>query len=246
MRSIPYIFLLTLIMGCDYLDNLTTSSERVTKEFYNDAVQEIIVNTPINLTLSHQTKVISASGQKHLINDLILDYSDRVLTIDHPKRDYLQKSKLIEITINADMLSRITVNKVMNLKSEELISSENLNIVVNGTAKFTEFDIQLKNINTALFVYGYNNSGNYRLSGTCDNFQTNVEGSVNINASDLTSVNVKVKHKSIGMCKVHSQKKLDVETYSSGNTYYLGEPSSISHQQIQISRVKPSGQLIKL
>ncbi len=243
--TIP-IILLILFSACEYIDNLTESSAIITKTIVSSPIEKLTIEAPCKLVLNHKIQDIIIVGQEHLINELILDNSESHLIIDHRAKDYLQNSKLIEIHVNADKLTNVTINRVINLVSDDIIHSNKLSVVVNGTAKFTEMDLELDNRSTVLMVYGYNNSGNFRLQGFSDSFSTNIEGSVNVYASDLLSTSVDVKHKSIGECRVYSQEVLKVETYSSGNTYYKGDPTSLSHQHIKVSKVEPSGQLIKL
>lgn len=247
MRVALSILLVLLVASCDYIDNLTTSSEIITQSVEIETVEKIIINTPCKLILSNSEETdLTITGQEHLLNDLTVDYQNNSLSIDHRKSDYLQKSKLIELYITANALKNITINKVMTLTSDEAITSRDLNIIVNGTAKFTEVDLSINNSSTILNIYGFNNSGNYIIEGSTNQFLTNIEGSVNVYADQFISNKVKVRHKSIGECNVYAHESLDVETYSSGNTYYDGEPNSISHEQIQISKVKPTGKLIKL
>ncbi|MBS2100785.1 GIN domain-containing protein [Carboxylicivirga linearis] len=246
MRIIYCFIILLIFNSCEYINNLTTSSDVISKTIETDVINALTIETPCNVHLiNNDSNEILISGQEHLLYGLILENTNNQLLINHEKSDYLQKSKLIDIQIPANKLENITVNSVMTLISEEALKSSGLKIVVNGTAKFTEMNLHLENKSTSLFVYGFNNSGNYTIYGTTENFNSNIEGTVNVYADDFQSKKINLRHKSIGRCNVFALDYLSVETYSSGNTYYRGEPNEISHEHIQVSNIKPTGQLIK-
>nr|WP_319401206.1 DUF2807 domain-containing protein [uncultured Carboxylicivirga sp.] len=244
-KTVIYILMSFLISSCEYIDNLTTTSPIITQTYqvYNINTFTVECACKIKLLNSESAEIL-ITGQEHLVNDLIIESTNNNLTIDHKKRDYLQKSKLIEIQIPAAKIQNITVNSVMTLVNEEALTN-NLNIVVNGTAKFTEMDLNLNNSSTSLSVFGFNNSGNYSIYGHTNSFKANIEGTVNLYTDDFISEKVNLNHKSIGRCNVNVLDELYVNTYSSGNTYYHGEPDNISFQQIQLSNIEPTGKLIK-
>jgi len=246
MRYFISLFLITSLWSCSYIDNLTATGDIISEERSVAEFTQIVADAPCNIFLQNsQTNDIIVEGYDYLLKDLSLDSKDGILTISHPMKDYLQRSKLPTLYINAELLQRMTANTPIQLESQDAIHCDNFAIVVNGGAKFTEMDLNINCQNLSLNVYGNNNIGNNKLSGQVQSAIFTIEGSVNIDALDLKSNHVTVTHKSIGDCYTSPTEKLQVTTYSTGNTLYKGNPQ-VEHSRIKVPYLTSSGEVIKL
>ncbi|MBS2210225.1 DUF2807 domain-containing protein [Carboxylicivirga mesophila] len=250
MRRLIYIALslttLLLFAACEYIHNLMDDGDITQQEQMIGPIHHIVADAPCRIVLhNNETNQVLIKGVNRLLDDLELSTNNGTLTIEHNKKNFLQKSKLIEIGISARHLNKITANMAIEIEAPETIKADQFAMIVNGGAKFAEISLNLDCQSVTLNVYGNNNIGNYYIGGNSANSSFTLEGSVNIDASELRSNTVKVIHKSIGSCKVFPVTSLQVYTYSSGNTYYKGQPA-IEHERIKVSYLQNTGNVIKI
>lgn len=238
--------LLISIASCEYIENLTDDGEIVHTTQATETIKGIVINAPVRIVLhNNESDEIIIKGTKRLVEDLELINDNETLIIKHDKKDFIQKSKLIELGISAKYLQRITANMAFELVAPEVIKTNDFVMIINGGAKFAEIKLDVDCQKLTLSVYGNNNIGNYFLGGHAVSSHFTLEGSVNINALTLACDNAHVTHKSIGNCKVQPSSSLIVKTYSSGDTFYKGNPA-IEHEHIEVPYLKATGKLIKI
>ncbi|TRX72020.1 GIN domain-containing protein [Carboxylicivirga sp. M1479] len=235
-----------LLGSCEYIQNLMGDDEVIDQTMELGIISHIVADAPCRIVLHNkESNIVSISGQKRLVDNLELSTDDGALTISHTKKNFLQKSKLIEIGISAKHLTRLTANMAIELEAPETIKADHFTMLINGGAKFAEIELDLYCQSIQLRVHGNNNIGNYHLSGLTNQAFIVLEGSVNVDALKLITSNCKIKHMSIGSCKVHASTNLKVDTYSSGNTYYQGG-AVVSHQCIKVPYLNCTGKVINL
>ena len=233
-------------MSCEYISNLTETGILVSQEQAVGEIRHIIANSPCRILLHNtESKQIQIEGYDNLLENLRIDYRNDSLIINHSKKNYLQKSKLINIHISARHLKRFIANMAIELSAPETLIADDFSMVMNGGAKYAEIELDVNCNTLRLTVYGNNNIGNYYLSGSSTNVNFALEGSVNIDALTLKSQHAHITHKSIGDCKVSVSTTLKVKSYSSGNTYYKGD-AEVIHERITIPYLQSTGRVIKL
>lgn len=246
MRVISLIVLSALMFSCEYINNLTADGEIITSEFKHGTIQHIIVNAPCRIILHNSnTNQTDIEGYDYLLEDLELTYRNDSLIINHSKKDFLQRSKLINLNIPVINLQKFTANKTIQLNSSSPVEVNNLKLVFNGGAAFSEANLGINCNQMSLFVYGNNNIGDFHLNGKADKVYLILEGIVNIDALDIKCNEAEISHKSIGSCGINVTNTLNVKTYSSGNTYYKGDPA-ITHQRYEVQYLTPTGSVIKI
>lgn len=246
MRYLISLLLILICCQCTYIENLTADGDIITEELTVTSFSQLVAEAPCNIFLQNGTSnEITVEGYDYLLEELKIESKDGVLTISHPKKDYMQRSKLPTLFIKAAGLNRITAQTPILLESTDTIRSNSFTIVINGGAKFTESDLVIDCKNLTLNIYGNNNIGNNKLSGQVENVNFTMEGSVNIDALELKCNQSVVAHKSIGNCYIHPDTKLKVLTYSSGNTYYKGNPE-VEHIRKEVPYLTSSGKVIKI
>ncbi|MCU4175743.1 GIN domain-containing protein [Carboxylicivirga sp. N1Y90] len=244
-KNITLFALILFCYSCEYIDSLTQDGTFITTHQDVGDIKHIVVNSPIRIALhNEQSDIVDISGYDNLINELKITYRNDSLIIDHNKKDYLRKSQLIELTVSAKHLQRVTAEMPMELTSNLTINFNNFSIVINGGAKFSEVKLDLSASNVSLNVYG-NNIGNFLLSGTSQSSSFILEGSVNIDALDLVCELSNITHKSIGDCKITANTKLDVKSYASGNIYYSGD-AEVKHERLHVPYLQSTGNVIKI
>ncbi|WP_439185267.1 GIN domain-containing protein [Carboxylicivirga taeanensis] len=238
--------LLYFLTSCDYIHNLMEQGDITEQTIDIGQIRHIIADAPCRIILHNsESNIAFIKGYNNLIEDLELLTENGTLSITHKRKNYLQKSKLIEIGLSANYLNRLTANCALELEAPEVIKTEQFTMIMNGGAKFAEIELNLDCLHVVLNVFGRNNIGNYHLGGKSHSTSLTMEGSVNIDALNLESHSVNVVHKSIGNCKVCPVASLNVKTYSSGNTYYRGNPDII-HERIKVNYLQNTGNIIQI
>ncbi|MCU4157888.1 DUF2807 domain-containing protein [Carboxylicivirga sp. A043] len=240
------IVLILALTSCEYIDNLTDEGEIIQSSQTTGTIQNIVIDAPVRIALhNNESDEILIKGNCRLVDGLELVTDNEMLTIKHSKKFYIQKSKLIELDISAKYLKGIKANMAFELIAPETIHTDNFIMTINGRAKFSEIELDINCKKLTINIYGNNNIGNFYFSGNTISSYFTLEGSVNIDALDLVCDKTIVKHRSIGSCKVYPSDNLTVKTYSSGDTFYKGNPV-IQHEYIKVPYLKCSGQLIKI
>ncbi|MCG8581811.1 MAG: DUF2807 domain-containing protein [Bacteroidales bacterium] len=243
---ITLLLLILPLTSCEYIHNLTDKGKTVQRSQTTGSVNSIIIDAPVRIVLhNNESDEITIEGTKRLVDNLELITDNQSLFIKHSKKDFIQKSKLIELGISAKHLQKITANTAFELIAPDTIQTNNFAMTINGGAKFAEIELNVVCQQVTLNVYGNNNIGNFYIGGKASSARFTLEGSVNINALGLHCTSSSVIHKSIGSCKVQPLTSLIVKTYSSGHTYYKGNPE-IKHECIEVPYLKCSGKLIKI
>ena len=239
------LVILTVCFSCEYINNLTDTGTLISEKRAVGEIKHITANAPCRILLHNtESNQILIEGYDNLVENLDIIYRDNSLIINHKNKNYIQKSKLIEVVISAKHLKSVTANMAIEMKGKESICLDDLTMVINGRAKFSEIDLDVHTSNIALHVYG-DNIGNFHLSGESHSSTFALEGSVNIDALDLICDQSYIIHKSIGYCKVTAESELDVKSYSSGNTYYIGDAKVVLNH-INVPYMRSCGEVIKL
>jgi len=239
------IILSTLTTSCEYINVLSEDGEIINKQQTVEDVKYIIVEASCHIELHNQiSNTIEIKGFDYLIDDLVLDYRNDSLIIKH-NHNYLQKSKLILLQLSGRKIKRITVNKPSQISTYETLTCNDFSMVMNGGSQFTESNLDLNCEKLRIYVYGDNNIGKHTLAGRADDTFYTLEGRATINSLNLNCNQSSIIHKSIGDCDINVKTKLDVKSYSSGNTKYKGSPE-IKYERMHVPYLTSTGELIKI
>ncbi len=246
MRILILIIFSILLSSCDYLNNLISDDEIVTREINSGTIKSIIVNSACKIELLPNTSdTITIEGYSYLIDDLQITFGEDSITIDHKNNAYLQKSKMITFRIPANNLKLIRTFAICELETQGIIIPEKLNIVINGQGKYSNANLSIENTYLMLHVYDTRNIGDYYVEGSSTSASFLLEGAVSIDAGNFKCENIKVNHKSVKDCYVNPTQSLQVSIYSSGNTFYSGNPS-IESAYVNVPYFSATGEVIKM
>ncbi|WP_430812749.1 MULTISPECIES: GIN domain-containing protein [unclassified Carboxylicivirga] len=246
LRLLLFLLLISLsLTGCEYINRLNDDGIVIKQNLSTASLQHIVVNAPCRLVLHNAADTAYVRGLDYLISDLELNEDMGTLNINHSHKEFLRKSEAIEIHLPAAQIQKITAHTTLELRTDDTITTDRFAIIMNGEARFSEVSLRLNCQQLTLNVYGNNNIGNFMLAGRCQQSFITLEGAVNIDALRLISNTSMVHHKSIGQCRLFVNDKLDVTTYSSGNTYYKGMATT-HHKRVTVSYLPNTGKLIKI
>jgi len=134
-------------------------------------------------------------------------------------------------------LNYFRLEEPASLSSRDTIHTPNLKVIVANELSKTDLQVE------AGYLYLENwstNTGNYRLSGKCDELEVKLCGSGSLKAGDLRARQATIRHSSIGDAWVSVADTLKVYSSGRGNVYYYGNPGKIVFEQYA------TGQLIDL
>ncbi|WP_282036511.1 GIN domain-containing protein [Saccharicrinis aurantiacus] len=207
---------------------------------------KLIIECPYLIELTNTAdSSIKIEGQTHLIEDFKYKIQDKVLTLDHDKANYIQHKNRPTIYIPASKLNFIEVNSIVSIFSRDTIIVNDLDITFNGRGSQSNSDILINANKLKLKLYGSEHIGNHQLKGRLSELSIVCEGATNILANELEAAVVGIIHRSYGDCNVNAMERLNVTIYSTGNTYYYGNPE-INKTSVKTSALKASGKVYSL
>ncbi|AWK06120.1 DUF2807 domain-containing protein [Flavobacterium crocinum] len=163
---------------------------------------------------------ITVKGEENLLAAVKIEVEGSDLKIYVEKGTQIRPSsgQKIQITVPFEKISELSLAGSGNIKSKDVIKSENFAIKLAGSGNFT-LPVDANNLD--LSVSG---SGNINLKGTADKFTTKLSGSGDIDASDLKSKVVDANVSGSGNSKVTCNESITARVAGSGNIKYIGNP----------------------
>jgi hypothetical protein len=203
------------------------------------------VNSPYHLVFVNDTvNEIIAKGYDFLMDDIEVVQTSTRLELKHAMGAYIQKKQLVTLLLSAKNLRSITFNAASCMSNADTLKTDHLSVVINGRGTYTELDVLMDCEDFSLTGYGEVNTGRHRLAGKCQNASFFIEGCVGVDAKDLNCSAVKVVHRSIADCRVTASQRLSVSVYSTGNTYYWGNPQ-INIENVESALFVSTGKVVK-
>ena len=231
------------LQACEYLNYVNKESEIVTIKKTIEPVNNITVDASCRILLTmDDVKDIFIEGQLHLVENFEIDFENGVLNISH-KTNTLQKKKLVEITVPAKNLHRITCNKPCEITNIKSLNLNDLTLIMHGSSEFTESDLNIKCNKLRVHCYGNTNIGQHTFQGETNELIMRLEGRIKVNALGLLAQKASFVNKSSYDSYLKINNQLNVNTYSSGNTYYKGTPE-INHQRHHVPYLNSTGEVL--
>lgn len=148
-------------------------------------------------------------------------------------RTCIMNQKPINIYISAPEFRRITLSGSGKIISENILSGDKLDLMLNGSGKI-EVELNIHKLYTEL-----TGSGKVYLKGNAYSHKIMLSGSGVINALELETDDTFVNLSGSGICRINSNEELKINISGSGIIEYFGSPD------IQ-SNVSGSGKIRKL
>lgn len=246
MRWNAIVLFLLAICSCSYIESLKEDSEMITKHYDIGFFNEIETVFPYKIILikAGEPKLVF-TGKSYLMNGIRINQSDQHLILDHSHKTFISRKNMLTVYVHSPNFRKIELNAPSMILTEETLEVEKLEIEISSDGSFSEVDLNLLCDSLSFTNYGNYNSGEQYLSGEAGVAVYHIEGCVNLYANTLKSNKVNIAHYSIGKCVVWAIENLDVNIWSSGNTYYLGTPL-IKSEQTNSMLFDPSGGVFPL
>jgi hypothetical protein len=183
-------------------------------------------------------------GGDRILDEMTHSSISGILKLDHNYINWSKNFDIPTIEIHTPLVEGIKLNSSGNIKSLNQLSGEKIIVNIYDSADTFEIDLNINHNNLEINTQG-STSGTFTIRGICTNTKYSLNGSTNIQASELISKEVNVSHNSFGNAHIFAQDKLSVTFYKSGDLYYKGNPKEIEVKHIQINNQDFSGKLIK-
>jgi hypothetical protein len=156
--------------------------------------------------------------------------SEGVLTI-RAEKDGKMPSK---ITIGYLTIDGIDANGAVSIKSNEVVSTNKLEIEATGAAK-CKLEVSVNTVSC-----NANGAASISLSGGCGNLEAIVSGAASLKAENLIAQNGNINTSGASTAKVNVTGKLEGNTSGASTLKYAGNPKEIQINQSGSSNVKRS------
>jgi hypothetical protein len=185
-----------------------------------EGFNEIFINGKGNLFLTQgEDYDVEIEAEENVLEILKVEKEGSALVIGD-KRTLLSR-KPINIFITMPEVLSVKVSGSGNIEGENLISSEELEIVLAGSGD-VNLDVEVEKLITKI-----SGSGNGIYSGKANSHEIIISGSGDIKALNLETEKTKVTISGFGDTEVFANDELQVKISGSGKVEYKGDPSVI-------------------
>ena len=146
--------------------------------------------------------------------------SGKTLKISTKSGYNLQNSTQLKITLTYSSLSHIDISGACNLKSEDIIESNDFICEISGAGK-----ISLK-VKSQRFTADISGAGSLEIEGESDFQRLDLSGASSYKAYDFNSAECVVHASGASSARVNVSKKLDAHASGASSIRYKGKPES--------------------
>jgi hypothetical protein len=220
--SILFIFIMILaIFSCtegEYPGPLATE-ERVVSAFDGIHVESI---GEVNLHVAQEYKVVIRTNS-NVLDDIILTISEEKLYINLTGRH--KKIDKLEFDVYAPEYTEIILDGVADIRSDELLTTDEMRIEQDGVGNIYLADVDVQNISFRL-----EEVGNVDVKGTADEILVVHSGVGNLRLFDLSARIGDLKLSGTGNIDINVSEQLKIDLSGVGDIRYLGNPSmTVNH-----------------
>lgn len=237
MKTYFNIILLTiaafLLMQCEFLEDFEKGNGEI-------VIEKRSVGDFDGLRIAGNFEVILEESEQPTVrintDENLLDFIDTevragILNVTQEKK-LISKSK-IRIIVNYQELKEIRAMGAALIKNEDYLSSEDLEIVMEGAGA-----VDLKIISEKLKVE-LSGAGVISLAGEVHEQELNLMGAGKLEAFDLDSKECDVSVGGLGGAEIYVTEKLNATIEGVGSIKYDGQPEDINTEIKGLGRIKP-------
>jgi hypothetical protein len=170
--------------------------------------------------MQDSTPSFRISTDENILPLLDIAVEGTCLKIKSKNRKNIRPSRLIVYTGSAD-LNRLKVVGSGKVRLCEKITSDRMNILVDGSGDIASDDLSCKDM--AINISGW---GSIRLKGSGERVSFSISGSGNVHAFDFAAREMTCKILGAGNMDVHAREKLTASIKGSGSIRYMGNPQT--------------------
>lgn len=207
-----------------------------------DKIENININTNTN------SGCVEGSGVKSTHKREIAPFHKIVISGVFDVSIECQKEQSVEVISDDNLLPYI----VTNVKEHTLFATVNksicpksgleLNVSVDNIEKISvdgASDVIISGVDNKGLIMDLDGSGDIKASGKTGEFVANIEGSIDLNAKELKSENVRISVNGVSDSIVYASKRLEVDINGVGDIYCYGDPEEI------LENISGVGEIIK-
>lgn len=183
-------------------------------------------------------------GGETIFKEMSYSSNNHTLKLDYNYLNWANNLKVPMLEIHCPSINQIDLYASGTLISRKQISGEQLNLNIHGESGVNEIELKL-GYNKIKFHSSGSVSGTIAFSGECPKAIYTLNGSINIQASELITQETTVAQNSLGDAHIYVENKLTATFFKSGNIYYKGAPKEIEVNYVQINNQDANGKLIK-
>jgi len=245
MKKYIYILSLIFLSSCNFINPFHNEGDTIEIVIELDDFTQIEIHNIFNIEIIEDTEsyIIYKGGAK-ILDEMSYSSLSGILRLDHSFMNWTKNFKIPTLEIHMPLLEGIDLYSSGNIKSLNQLSGDKLFVDVHEASDTYEIYLNI-NYNELRFHSQGSIGGTFDVSGTSPNTIYTLNGSTNIQASDLISKEVNVAHNSLGNAHIYVEDRLMVTFFKSGDLYYKGNPSEIEVKYDQINNQDASGKLIK-
>ncbi|MBI5037542.1 MAG: DUF2807 domain-containing protein [Candidatus Kerfeldbacteria bacterium] len=233
--TIALIIIVVMLFGQDRYGDAKTANitiEPFTKIYLQAGVGQLVLKQgeTVSLTLAapeeyHQW-VSTEVRNGELIIDADLPWFQRLFFVG-PKKES------IIYTLTVTELSDLTIDGLMDMRTEGTLTQDSLRIVFNG-ATDAKLELQLLRLEATL-----NGAGEMQLSGTADSQLVTIDGAGEIDAQALRGKDVEATLNGAGSAEVHATESLTATLNGAGSIEYAGNPPTVKENINGVGSINP-------
>ncbi|WP_372643572.1 GIN domain-containing protein [Ancylomarina sp.] len=245
MKIYVYILCLIILCSCNFINPFHDEGAYIETLIELEDFTQIEIHNIFNIEIIEDTEsYILYKGGETILDEMSYSSLSGRLRLDHSFMNWTKNFKMPTLEIHMPLLEGVDLYASGNIKSLNQLSGDKIGINVYGTAETYEIKLNI-NYNQLRFHSRGSVGGTFAVSGECPVAVYTLNGSTNIQASELISKDVQVAQNSLGDAHIFALEKITATFYKSGDIYYKGNPEEIEIKYDQINNQDASGKLIK-
>jgi len=245
MHRTTYIFILFLFSSCNFINPFYDEGDTIETLIELDNFTHIEIHNIFNIEIieDRESYMIYKGGDK-ILDEMTYSSLSGILRLDHNFMNWTKNFKMPTLEIHMPLLEGINLYASGNIRSLNQLPGDKLSIDIYEASSTFEINLDISYKELRFHSRG-SVGGTFVISGICPKTIFTLNGSTNIQASELISKEVNITHNSLGNAHIYVEDKLIVTFFKSGDIYFKGSPSEIEVKYDQINNQDASGQLIK-
>lgn len=245
MIRFSFILCISVLYSCSFIDPLNNKGKNIETVIEVDNFTRIEPHNIFNIEIVEDSEsYILYKGGDNILDKMTYSSLSGILKLDHSFINWSKNFKIPTLEIHMPLLEGIDLYASGTIKSLNQLTGDNLIVNIHESSNTYEIDLNI-NYNHMKFHSRGSVGGTFAVEGICPTSAYTLNGSTNIQASNLVSKEVSIGHNSLGNAHIYVEDELTVTFYKSGNVYYKGNPENINVKYIQINNQRASGKLIQ-
>lgn len=221
MKNLNVLLVTFLFMVIGITTASTQNVEIISKNYPIKSFSSVKANTVVDIVYTQSNEVkVSVNGVKELVNHLIINVDDGVLTIENDIELNNRNNVPVVVFISSPTLKSIETYGKGNLCLKGRVETDNLIIKSYGIGK-----VQALNLQSEKVCVSYDGIGNLKLGGATHLVEIHSTGVGNIDCKNLVANTAIVRSEKIGKVKCFASETIGLYNEGIGEITYHGNPT---------------------